>query len=75
MPVIPAPPGPANIGSVGIEIRCGNVKMVIGHAENYWWRDFFPYTQPALAFSPCVLVPPASEGNGFTMLMERARPV
>src|SRR5712691_11631258 len=30
----------------------------------------FPYVQPALAFSPCVFVPPASDGKGFTMLLE-----
>src|SRR5713101_1348313 len=30
----------------------------------------FPYVHPALALSPCVPVPPASEGKGFTMLLE-----
>src|SRR5437879_271443 len=30
----------------------------------------FPYVHPALALSPCVPVPPASDGNGFTMLLE-----
>ena len=30
----------------------------------------FLYIQPALAFSPCVPVLPASEGNGFTRLFE-----
>src|SRR6266700_4968740 len=30
----------------------------------------FPYVHPALAFKPCVPVPPASEGKGFTILFE-----
>src|SRR6266849_3648144 len=29
-----------------------------------------PYVQPALAFSPCKLLPPASDGNGLMSVVE-----